>query len=84
MGKTPRPIRILIHPSMDNWEIFKDLKAQGHQVHTIPEEGDPWSYDTIMGPSAWRMDEALALEAPRAIKSSREVATKRRYFKKEK
>ena len=34
MGKTPKPLRILIHPSMETWPAIQALVAQGHRIQS--------------------------------------------------
>ena len=51
MGRTPVPLAILIHPSIDGPE-FDALRAKGHTVNVIPFKD---AYDLIIGPNCQRM-----------------------------
>jgi len=55
MGKTSKPTKILVHPSLLEWDEIKDLQAQGHQVQAY----DMDEFDLILGPQCWNMDESL-------------------------
>ena len=60
MGKTPKPLAVLIYPPLDRWEEFIALKAQGHTVHQdgMPDDELLPQYDLILGPTCWLMDDA--------------------------
>jgi hypothetical protein len=55
MGRTPIPLKILVHPSIDG-EIFDELRAKGHSVDAMD---DIASYDLVLGPNAQRMTPEL-------------------------
>ena len=56
MGRTPVPLAIIIHPSIDGPE-FDALRAKGHTVSRMDD--DEWydieSYDLVLGPNCQRM-----------------------------
>ena len=57
MGKTNKPHRFLIHPSLIESPEVQELIAKGHEIDAGPMEAgaDPWAYDAILGPTCWRM-----------------------------
>ncbi len=54
MGRTPIPLRILIHPIFDGPE-FDELRGKGHTVDVMTDS----NYDLIVGPNAQRMTPEL-------------------------
>ena len=52
MGRTPKPLRIYVHPSMVEWVEVQALAAQGHVVQALADPGD-----LILSPTAWKMDQ---------------------------
>ena len=76
MGKSQKPLRIAVDPEIADWEEFKELHAQGHELsnHAMDEE------DVILSPRAWLMDESHRKYLPLALAEAR----KRRYPTKEK
>lgn len=79
MGKTHMTLKILVPAEYRSLEVFRALAEKGHQVDGLPEDGNPWTYDLILGPKCWRM-EPLHLKY---IELSLKEARKRRYGKKE-
>ena len=75
MGKTPKPLSFLIHPSLVEGQLLAGLAEQGHIVHYSADQ-DPgrhiWDYDIILGPNAWRAFDLkhldLAMKSARAVK----------------
>lgn len=74
MGKTRKPLTILVHPSLAKWEEVRVLQAQGHRVLGLtpedptespdaspaPSGGHPLSgIDLVLGPTCWRMNPDL-------------------------
>ena len=64
MGKTPKPLNILVHPSLLPWPEMDALKEQGHTVHTMDSGDSMFSakviaglcgYDILFAPNAWYM-----------------------------
>ena len=74
MRKTSKPLTIFLLPPLDDWEEFKTLSVQGHDIRRT---GYPEECDLVIGPTAWRMNESLRHYLPLAIKE----AQKRRYGK---
>ena len=68
MGKTPKPLTILVHHTLLEWDEITALGAQGHTVFTL---GD--SADLILAPNAWRMLEELRPDLALAVKAARKV-----------
>lgn len=59
MGKTPKPLTILVTPPLDQWEEVAALQAQGHSIHVWGDQTTGFEYadhDLILGPTCWRMD----------------------------
>jgi len=81
VGKTPKPLRILVHPDLFGWPEIRALVAQGH--HCVPLDGagghafEVQEADVILAPNAWRMTDDLREYLPLAIKAAR----KQRYPK---
>ena len=74
MGRTPKPLTILVHPDLAEWSEWSDLAAQGHTVHfTLHPEQDYLAsdIDLILAPNAHRMDENLRKYLPLAIQAAR-------------
>lgn len=74
MGKTPKPLTILLHPDLQDWEEFKFLRDQGHIIEVGTGFEQP---DIILGPNAHWMDEELRHHLDLTIKS----AQRRKYGK---
>ena len=81
MGKTPKPLCILIHSSIADWEEWEALRAQGH---TIVTEQDLRianivlvDLDLILGPTSWHMTPKHRVYMKDAIAAAR----KHRYQK---
>jgi hypothetical protein len=70
MGRSPKPLTILIYGSVYDWEEIRALEAQGHTV-----KWDNSEYDVILGSSCWLMDEQHRKYLPLAISEAR----RRRY-----
>ena len=63
---------MLVPPEILEWPEIKELQAQGHAIHALPEF-DWYAYDLIIGPRCWRMDERLRQYLPLAITEGRKV-----------
>ena len=70
MGKTSKPLTLLVHPSMLAWEEIQALQAQGH---TIVDAKDSALYDAILLPNAWRMMLELRPYLDLVIKEARKA-----------
>lgn len=66
MGKTPKPLTILVHHTLLGWDEIRALEAQGHTIFTL---GD--SADLILAPNAWRMTEDLRSCLDLSVKAAR-------------
>lgn len=90
MGKSSKPLRWLIHPSLEGWPEIQALKEQGHTfVSSIPAETTspqpcPDStrvtlsdFDVVVGPNCWRMGR----ETRKYLKELIDAARKLRYPK---
>ena len=77
MGRTPKPLRILVHPSLMPWPEMDALKEQGHEV--VVGGGELTSFwvgfDPIFAPTAWLMTENHKKYLDVALKEAR----KRKY-----
>ena len=80
MGRTPKPLRILILDKLAEWNEFTTLIEQGHTIHIqryVPS-ATPWvDYDIILGKNCWMMDESHRKYLNLAIAEAR----RRRYPK---
>ncbi len=70
MGKTSKPLNILVHPSLASAGEVKALRDKGHTV-TIGEELDAW--DLILCPACFRMVSELLKYLDAAVKGARVV-----------
>ncbi len=78
MGKSPKPLSYLIHPSLiqshEDWAFIEEKRAQGHAILVGGGElsGRWLDADIILSPTAWRafdMDSfELATKSARAVK----------------
>ncbi len=73
MSRPNRSVKILISPALRDWKEVKELQAKGYTVHEAPEDGNPWVYDVILGPTCWRMTDRLRLHFDAAIKEARRL-----------
>ena len=74
VGRTPKPLTILVHPGLMEWAEVEALQEQGHRVTRMDGDvGDSWDYDMILAPNAWRMTEDLRPYLELAIKSARKA-----------
>ena len=72
MGTTPRPLKLLVSPTIFHWDEIKVLIAQKHLVDPF---GAPTlelsQYDAILAENGWMMDEAHRGYLETAIKAIR-------------
>ena len=82
MGKSQKPLTLLVSQDIWEWQEVKDLAAQGHVIAT-PQDlklgNVTWEeLDLILDPRAWRMDEqhrkylALAIAQARKLRYQKE------------
>lgn len=71
VGRTPKPLLILVHHAYMNWSEVLALQEQGHQVEAGPLDSGVPEFDLILAPNAWRMTEDLRPFLPLAIKAAR-------------
>ena len=74
MGKTPKPLNILV-VNLPHWEELDALAEQGHNISYAQA-----AWDIILGPTCWRMDEQHRKYLDLAISEAR----RRRYPTKDK
>ena len=75
MGRSPKPLTILVHHEFLEWDEIKRLQEQGHSITAWGESG----YDLVLSPEAWRMTPDLRPYLDLAIKAAR----KKKYGKEE-
>ncbi len=68
MGKTSRPLTIVVFTPLCDWPEIKKLEEQGH---TIVRLWDDSNADLILGGSAWLMDHLHRKYLPLALKAAR-------------
>jgi hypothetical protein len=80
MGKTPKPLRIAVHPTLVDLPEVQALVAKGHQVYSLAQynrgNDNPLNLpdvDLILGPNCWRMEPELLPYLDLAIKGARGV-----------
>lgn len=74
MAKNPKPLRILVHPSLSATDEVNELRRKGHDVLTEFDLYDVGAWeqcDLIVGPNAWRMTPDLLPMVDAAIKAAR-------------
>jgi len=73
MGKTSKPLHILVSDDIFEWEEITTLISQGHRIDpgNYPKELD--TYDIILGPQCWRMDQDHREYLDLAISEARKV-----------
>ena len=78
MGRTPKPLTLLVHESLWNTPEIQVLRDKGHHVDTLgaPET----AADLLLAPNAWKMDTRLIKYLDLAVKAARAI----KYPKKEK
>jgi hypothetical protein len=64
-----RPLRILVDASLHPHGAIQALQDKGHDVFLLGDD----SYDLILGPTAWRMNEELLPLLDEAIKRARKL-----------
>ena len=71
MGKSQKPLRILVHPDLLNWDELQELAAKGHEIKVMePGEFNP---DLILGPTCWRMEHSTRKYVKLAVEEARKV-----------
>ena len=81
MGKTPKPLRILVDEVLLPWSEMDALEAQGHTVDVMTHETASNSsdaqhaadYDIIFSPKAWLMTAVHKKYHVQALKAARLV-----------
>jgi hypothetical protein len=73
MGKTQKPLTILVHPSLVETPEFRTLAAQGHTITSDLYLESAWDADIVFGPNCWRMTPELLPYLDLAIKGARGV-----------
>ena len=71
MGKTSKPLNLLIDPSLAATQQVADLVAKGHSI-SLMNSGTA-EYDLILGPNCWRMLPELLDYMDEAVKGARDV-----------
>ena len=80
MGRTPKPLKFLVHQSLIEVYPWHELVAQGHLVVFMAPEEPAFNFDLILAPNAWKMDTRLIKYLDLAVKAARTI----KYPKKEK
>ncbi len=76
MGKTPKPLKLLVHPDLWDLEEFVKLREQGHPMDKMPPPmlvGDALGYVLVLGPNCWWMPKDLTKYLSEALKQARKV-----------
>lgn len=67
MGRTPKPLTMVVDRRIADWPEIIKLQEQGHTIIV-------WDYidiDMVLGPLSHRMDESIRKWLPEAIKAIR-------------
>lgn len=70
MGKTTKPLVILVHESLINLPEIQELSEKGHTVKVFEADPQP---DILLGPTCWRMTHALKKYVKMAVDEARKV-----------
>lgn len=73
MGKTSKPLSILIHPSIADWDEWQELRDKGHTIEVMESS----THDVIFGPYCWRMEPLLKKYVTMAVAEARKVRYKK-------
>ena len=78
MGKSPKPLNILVHPDLLPWPELEALREQGHTVDVMADGGTTLSfnlagYNIIFSRTAWYMTDAHKPYLSHAVKTARLV-----------
>ena len=76
MGRSPKPLKFLVHLDLMETNEVKELIAKGHQVDQFVD-----FHDVILAPNAWKMDARLLKYLDLAIKAARGVKYPKRVTK---
>jgi hypothetical protein len=77
MGKTPIPLKIMVHPDLWDTPEVQALASKGHFLHRwMVDDGSSTAWDMegmdlIVGPNCWRIVPALVKYLDLAVKSAR-------------
>lgn len=77
MGRSPKPLRLLVHPSLMDTPEIQELIGKGHTVTSWVEFDEA---DMLLAPNCWKMDARLIKYLDLAVKAARTI----KYPKKEK
>lgn len=73
VGKTSKPLTIVVFPEIADWPEWKDLHDKGHTIVVMaPLQANGQPIDLVVGPHCWRMNEMTRKYIDLAISSSRE------------
>ena len=78
MGRSPKPLSILVHPALWETPELKALAEKGHVLILMcegpsgdrPFMGSADKFDLVIGPNCWRMDDVLIKYLDLAIKAA--------------
>ena len=75
MGKTSKPLTILVHPSLQMGPGIVELAAKGHTIYSMDHDGYEVAADCdlILGPNCWRMPTHLLKYLDIAIAGARKI-----------
>lgn len=73
MGKTPKPLTILVHSDLFDTPEVQALAAKGHNIIQIAPPESLANADLVIGPNCWRMTSELLPYLDLAIKGARGV-----------
>lgn len=76
MGRTSKPLWIVVSDSLIRMDPFPELEAKGHRLTALSSAtgDDCLEADIVFGPNCWRMLPELAKYTEAAIKAARAVA----------
>ena len=71
MGKTPKPLTILVHPDLYSQPWVAELEAKGHII--CNRTSDAWAYDLILAPQACRFVPGMEFLLDEVVKGARRL-----------
>ena len=70
MGRSPKPLSLLVHPDLVESAEVQELIGKGHTVTIMGSEVE---HDLMLGPRCWHMDTRLVKYLDLAVKAARTI-----------
>lgn len=79
MARTPKPLTLLVHPTLLTHPSIQAMVDKGNTVQSMDNTAAGSTFDLILGPNCWRVPPGLEPMIDLAIKAARRA----KYGKKE-